>query len=46
MWFQTDRVIELREGERSRHVHLRKLLVRGSNFDQCSFDDATEFNPA
>lgn len=46
MWFQADRVIELREGDTSRHVCLRKLLLRGTNFDQCSFDPAPEISPA
>ena len=38
--------IEVREGETSRHVSLRKLLLRGTNFDQCSFDTDTVLNPA
>ena len=46
MWFQTNRIIEVREGETSRHVSLRKLLLRGTNFDQCSFDTDTVLNPA
>lgn len=46
MWFQTDRSIEVREGESTRHVCLRKLLLRGTNFDQCSFDAVEEISPA
>jgi hypothetical protein len=46
MWFQAERVIEVREGDTSRHVCLQKLLLRGTNFDQCSFDPAAEISPA
>ena len=46
MWFEADRIIEVREGETSRHVRLHKLLMRGTNFDQCSFDTEAPINPA
>lgn len=46
MWFRADSILELREGETSRHVCLRKLLLRGTNFDQCSFDPAEDLSPA
>jgi hypothetical protein len=46
MWFQAERIIEVREGDTSRHVCLQKLLLRGTNFDQCSFDPAAEISPA
>ena len=46
MWFQADRIVEVREGETSRHVCLRKLLLRGTNFDQCSFDAEAAISPA
>lgn len=46
MWFQADRIIELREGDTSRQICLRKLLLRGTNFDQCSFDAAADVSPA
>ena len=38
MWFRAERVIEVRDGEALRQVCLRKLLLRGNNFDQCSFE--------
>ena len=38
MWFQADRGIEIRDGDQMRHLKLCKLLLRGTNFDQCSFD--------
>ena len=46
MWFEAGRSIEVREGETSRHVRLHKLLMRGTNFDQCSFDTEAPINPA
>lgn len=46
MWFQADRIIELHEGGTPRRVCLRKLLLRGTNFDQCSFEPAAEISPA
>ncbi|MHB8785254.1 MAG: hypothetical protein ACYC5W_03355 [Thauera sp.] len=38
MWFRADRVVEVRDGDVLRQVCLRKLLLRGNNFDQCSFE--------
>ncbi|HHW63905.1 MAG TPA: hypothetical protein GX403_08145 [Rhodocyclaceae bacterium] len=46
MWFRPGRLVELREGDAVREVCLRKLLLRGTNFDQCSFEPAGQLNPA
>lgn len=47
MWFRAERIIEVRDGEVLRQVCLRKLLLRGNNFDQCSFEPvAPTLSPA
>jgi hypothetical protein len=38
MWFQADRIIEVRDDDQVRQFQLRKLMVRGTNYDQCSFE--------
>lgn len=40
-WFRKARVVELRDGAATRMIELDKLLLRGPNFDQCSFTDVT-----
>ena len=36
-WFKKDRIVEVRDGEERQQVRLLKVLMRGANFDQCSF---------
>lgn len=38
MWFQADRIIEVRDDKQVRQFQLRKLMLRGTNYDQCSYE--------
>jgi hypothetical protein len=37
-WFKKDRILEVQDGEERQQVRLLKVLMRGANFDQCSFE--------
>lgn len=37
-WFKAGRTVEVQDGGGRRSVRLSKLLMRGTNFDQCSFE--------
>ncbi|MBV2263124.1 MAG: hypothetical protein KUL79_06140, partial [Thauera sp.] len=46
-WFKKDRIVELQDGEERQQVRLLKVLMRGANFDQCSFAPVEqEISPA
>jgi len=36
-WFQPQRIVELKVGEKIMQARLTKLVTRGSNFDQVEF---------
>lgn len=45
-WFKIDSLLEIRDGDTRQTLRLVKLLMRGTNFDQCSFDLADQdLNP-
>lgn len=44
-WFRRGRMLELWQDGVARKIELTKLLLRGANFDQCSFDEVAP-NPA
>ena len=46
-WFKKDRILEVQDGDERQQVRLLKVLMRGANFDQCSFEAVEqEVSPA
>ncbi|MER2553840.1 MAG: hypothetical protein ABTQ28_11285 [Thauera sp.] len=37
-WFKVGRIVEIQDGDSRQPLRLSKLLMRGTNFDQCSFE--------